>query len=926
MNRATAIFVLALFAVVAFVILRSTPKQGEIAVGVVAASPAEIATGPTTAIESTELVRESAEATATKSALDASRSVRTITGSVRETTGRPLPNVRISLAVEPQGSLELSRFMESPFQATSGPDGRFALKEHAIEGVFELRYECEGYASLEVEQNDAWAVDTYEVPVAHLEMESVVSGRIVDDTGALGIGFVVEDRDSGARAVTDAAGRFAIRGLGAGIAQIVIADRDGFVDRLDSSRLLTLGPGESIDLGDLVLERAVVVSGRLLDLEGRGISGGTIVSFVDSEATNSIRTESHTFTCGHATSGATGEFSIAVARGEPFDLEATADGFVASRFFDEDGVSPFSIALHPMVELRVRARDAATGTTIPITRMWSRAIGEDGHPDSGRHVSLDRNQIRFDPGSGISRVYWLTPFTESATRLRVTIASDGYEPTVVIVDRAGLESATPPPFEVSMIRGGSLSGRVFDARTDAPAGRNVSLWLASRPDERTRHAASSETDEIRSTHCDDAGRFHFDSILPGRYQLSATSTQHASKTMILEFPLARDAPPIVFRLERAAGIRGSIVGSKGVCPLTVLARSADHSVWETRSDAAGTFTFTDLVPGEYQLGLLQPMMRYSLADDALFERAALDPPVLVQVVANESTAVVVDANSSQLARVKGHVRASGSPRDGFVVVVESSELIGAHPTWHVGPDGSFDCGLLLPGDYTVCVERRGTEEAIARKAIRVVSRSLSILDFDLKLTTISGRVTDSLTGAPVCDATVFLTGADLDVPDSDDGKNVMSAIESTRRVDRDGGFRFDAVESGSWTIDVEPDGIATCLPASVEVTVRADSPSEVSIALSPAGAIMITLEGPAAGPTSTAGDSIFIRITNELGEEEYARAVYQSEIEAYLLARVAPGKVKLRYAEAGSDPLFVFEGEAVVVAHATTTAPLLRVR
>jgi hypothetical protein len=74
-------------------------------------------------------------------------------------------------------------------------------------------------------------------------------------------------------ALSDAQGRFEVRGLAPGRSRLEVSPADKLPLRREP---LLLAPGDTQDLGDLVVPTGVLLSGRVLDQDGQGLEGAQV--------------------------------------------------------------------------------------------------------------------------------------------------------------------------------------------------------------------------------------------------------------------------------------------------------------------------------------------------------------------------------------------------------------------------------------------------------------------------------------------------------------------------------------------------------------------------------------------------------------------------------------------------------------------------
>jgi hypothetical protein len=313
-----------------------------------------------------------------------------------------------------------------------------------------------------------------------------------------------------------------------------------------------------------------------------------------------------------------------------------------------------------------------------------------------------------------------------------------------------------------------FEGSVADAATGAPlAGARV----ASR-------AAGGGA--VRGVETDASGRFRFDSIPPGSYEVVA-----AAEGYLVSDPQRVDArasapPPLRFALERGLSIGGVVVDEVSGDPVPGAElrlagpdpRRYAGPFAPPHADGSGRFELRGVPAGE----------GYALAARAPgYLEGRLDLPP----VRPPGGLSGVRLPLSRGARIAGRVLdPAGAPAPGAVVTVLAERAaLEPRSSRPAGPDGAFVVEGLADGPYQVGAER--DKEALAELRPVVVARGAGPLDLELRLATappIEGRVTDEA-GEPAAGAEVSAERA---------GPLVARRSAVRTRSGADGTFSLDA--------------------------------------------------------------------------------------------------------------------------------------
>jgi protocatechuate 3,4-dioxygenase beta subunit len=329
----------------------------------------------------------------------------------------------------------------------------------------------------------------------------------------------------------------------------------------------------------------------------------------------------------------------------------------------------------------------------------------------------------------------------------------------------------------------ALSGKVTDSGGGPIAGARV-VAIGSRFGERSPDASGIR---LFGSRADEAGHYLM-TLAAGLYDLQVEADGYAPTTT-LQLPVSADLVHDV-RLHPAARLAGRVVERSTRAPVaaasvTLLgsrmaaAVRPQRKIAATRTDDAGTFAFTGLAPGSY---------------DVVAERSPLagrtGAPVAVVVAGAADDVVVEVVNRPSLS---GHVRTPGGK-----AIAGAKLALGRVPNPQyaaheaaTNDEGAFRFEGMLPGDYWIWAkaEHSGGE----RKLVAISDRDTTDVDFVLADgAVLEGRVVDA-TGNPMAGVAVK---ASTRVPG--DQRGFISTAEALS--DPHGAFRFTDVPSGSVTV------------------------------------------------------------------------------------------------------------------------------
>jgi protocatechuate 3,4-dioxygenase beta subunit len=539
---------------------------------------------------------------------------RTLVGRVVDQLEQPIPAFELRLEQSGGGLIPgLGRIARR--EAVEDAEGRFSLPGLAAE-VWEFSVSAAGYSRSEVLKLDlskAGALDPIEVVLSPAPR---VSGRVLSPLGQPVAGAnvrrelgLIEMMASGgasqAAAITDASGRFEILDLDAGTCQLV-ASREGFAS--SEPLVLDVGPGQEYPDLLLTLRQGAKLSGEVLGDDGRPRASGTVVLQRMPNMTRQILLQTDS------------EGRFVQENLEPGSWQVTA---MQNLFGIDTDVEQFDQA-ELLRDMKLEMVELAEGDSKHIVLGGTsgdqfEVVGKLTHlgePVPGAMLSFVATS-----GKSIEKLKFST--SDEAGRFRIQLNGAGqYLVTVqlnvsmgqqeAIETKLQLEPNPEGPLEIEIELGrGRIEGRVVGVDGEPLADVRVSLKTDGGMLSGSfmgGHYVESKTDE--------EGRYGFDYLRPGQYQVAAGGALmggalgggSAFGRLVrsgLRLPTEGSLSGIDFRLEPSSELEGLVRDSAGqpVAGAALFVRNQEGVLVEpfsmTTSDAAGRFRMPGLAPGLY---------------------------------------------------------------------------------------------------------------------------------------------------------------------------------------------------------------------------------------------------------------------------------------------------------------------------------------
>ncbi len=705
-----------------------------------------------------------------------------LAGEVADTGGRPLSGVQLSAEVARSGKHPRALRLDAAVtRSLSDGQGRFLLRGLAAGGSYQLTVAKPGFVTVKVPVEVSPPEHRRPLRVV-LERVRVASGRVVDvdESPIAKVAVLItatgETRRRRARPLlTDATGRFELAHKLPPVVDLE-ALKQGFAPL--AVRGVEIPPGEGpIDLGTLVLVAGAKLHGRVAEPDGEPIAGASV--WIDEDG------------------GPTRPAPELLRAGEPA-TETDAQGLfriedlpprqkVHLAFGHEEYLSTEVLGVelpHP---------DPIEVTLEPGAALRGRVMNEDDEAIVGARVRARPRQpapgtvavIANDAGESKSvRTGAFGEFVISgmaAGEMEVEAAASGFQPSsplaVEVPDGGSVDG-----LELVLARAAVIHGRVTD-RWDEPIAE--ALVLLPRSSARTNAE----------------GWYRLDQAPPGLLTVEVRHLGYRSLTRQLEVEPGENVADFV--LDGGLGVTGHVVDESGA-PVPGagvglrLRGLGDARSYRTNADAGGLFEFPAVVSGRYDLE----------AEGEGYGAVTLEDHVVVHGAPVEGIVVELPGSVSVSGRLVG---LSFEELSAANVVAESGErsLAGS-----VDYDGGYRIVDLGPGAWLLKAWLRGgSRQAQARLVIepgvRQVERDLEFGDG----LTLTGTVVYG--DAPLSGTTVTLTA-------------VAASVQRSVATDRDGGFRLEDLEAGSYHLAL--DNARELITHYQEVELSADRHLDIEIA------------------------------------------------------------------------------------------------
>lgn len=555
-----------------------------------------------------------------------------------------------------------------------------------------------------------------------LSTTATITGQVVDQSGGAveGASIVAKERSGNAyQTLSDARGRFELADVYGGQSVVLSATSPGYAS---ARSVIVVGR----QTPRLVLRATSVVRGRVVSARDQSPVKSFSLEF--SRRPNAIfrqstpggrhfESEDGTFEWQDVPPGAW-TVTVRAAGYQPAEIA----GIQLNPKEVTEGIV-FNVA--PGLSLSGTVVDAASGVFVAGASITFRDVNSS---DRREHETLGFIPVATSDAEGR---FILDSVAQG--RVALTVRAQGYAET-----RRELDLSANSTVEIELGRGGVIDGVVV-AATGVPLEQLVQVELID---------ASTETGS--AYHTDATGRFEFRDLAPGSYRVKAEARDGRSAMADVILANAQHVSDLALVLKDGAVIRGLVtgLGSTERQGLQVSAVSAAHlEATAVPVDADGQYEIKGIKPDIVELTVRTSLARELSKRVEVTEvgeyRADFAFPPLKSRIAGRVTRddkPVAFAALEAIPNLEGGVRAEGETFQ----------------------DGRYVIEGLEDGEYTV---RVGIVAGVMVGSIyRVSVVGDTVLDIELPLLGVSGRVVESESGVPLPSATVVLRAAATSEP------------------------------------------------------------------------------------------------------------------------------------------------------------------
>jgi protocatechuate 3,4-dioxygenase beta subunit len=712
-----------------------------------------------------------------------------------------------------------AKFDMPPSPAVADADGAFEI--HGVKtGSVKVRVEADGYlaatVSVEVKKGQTSNV------AALLVGESVLSGAVKDDKGApvagakvrvevaardpmIGMIATMTAGGTWKSAYADDKGLYELHGLAEGDRKV----------RVEAAKFLTLDdkikiPAQGVATKSFTLNHGFTIGGSVAGPDGKPVAGAKIHATGKSAGGGNPMAAlmgGGASTDAVATSGADGKWTADGLPEGPYEVSASADGFLdAEATGVEAGKTDVALTLSLAASIKGRVVSAADLKPVAGAKVTYKSTEERkpaaGPPRLGRGRNPFAALFGASVTSGADGVFEIKNVEPGEYELSASMK--GFATSESTKARCAAGQATEG-IEIQLPAGVSVAGRVVEASTGAAVAGAV-VWAATsggNPFAGFTMSDMAEGDpqapaDSVSARTDAQGAFVLSGLSPGAVNIEARALDHApASSSGVEAP----ATDVLVTIGVGGAVEGRVTNEDGspAAGEQIAVGQGFGGGRTAKSDSKGDYRVERLRPGKYQLKLVDTK-----------NMMAMFTPGRDSVTVKEGETVRHDFKK------KGGVGrqfAGAALRDGKPIANAMVVLVGGSSGFKMATtdeNGRYSFDGLDPGEYRVVLQPNPLGGGNTSKTVSVGSGG-KIDDVTLELSSgrLEGDVVDAETGKGVKNARIMLTEPGTKLSSSSD---LMGGVRGQGVADNAGHFVIEDVANATFTMRVSAgDYVSTTL-------------------------------------------------------------------------------------------------------------------
>jgi len=744
-----------------------------------------------------------------------------VAGKVVDPANKPAASVEVYAAPPRRGTAMFRLASRSGYAtptALTDKDGKFTLRGVSVDGKWTLEASPKDYAPATVEIPASRAGALVTGMELRLEKGVTLKGKFID-ADQKPVSPVVEAtltyRDPKTRKVlrvvnrtgkethVSAAGELAIEKLPSGTATVSLS-LEGFKD-FDRKDVAIGKDAKPADLGTITLDRGKKISGKVVDADGNPIAMAQVSgsAFAPGKAFQNAETKT----------GKDGKFALSGLDPDGnWSIEATAKGYSSAK---ADDVKPEGDPL----ELKLVKAGSVKGRVVfgdPPRPVSNYTIESDPKDEGGGQAGMFRrmrgsgSSSRQSDPRGNFDIENLTPGAYT-----LTFKAEG----LMDLQRTGVDvhaGETTDLGDLTLDAGGTVRGRVQSQPEGLPVpGAAVRVKSAGIFDFRGMGGGGEG-----AVLTDLQGRFEMKGLAAGTITLTVEPSGYARKEVPnVTVDPAAPGEDLIVNVGKGGRIDGTVLGDDGRPKsnsiVSAMGGVADFSArLSAVTDDQGHYNIENVAAGTYNVSSLSMVMSDDDEEEPQQQGRRFGGMDAVSTDVKEGQTSTVNFGEKKI-KVSGLVKKKQGETSGLIVVWSAMGTSGAPMAAKISPTdetGHYEVTLPSPGEYNVGIADQGMRGG---STVKVTVPDTATFSYDIQVPdgAISGRVTDSETGAPLTGVMVI-----AQVQTVKGEKTTLMGRGGSRTMSADDGtYRLSGLTPGTYDMTFVKEGYGAELRHGLEV-------------------------------------------------------------------------------------------------------------
>ncbi len=583
-----------------------------------------------------------------------------------------------------------------------------------------------------------------------------------------------------------------------------------------------LKAGESVDLGEILLQAGELLEGSVQDAQQHPVNGATVRLFAKGRGYQAIAT---------ATTDSQGRFRLA---GAPTEGELRLTAFkagagTATQMLEKPPTEPVSLALEPPVTIRGRV---LIGNPPKPLSVFTASLILSAPDDTSPLPPMLRGENVRATAAVRDAAGQFSIEADKAGIYAVKIQADGFVPGRVDGLAATAGSAVDAG-EIALSPGATLQVQVVEKGSGvAIAGASVGIQEPGLLGMMAGMDMSKQAgDPITGTD----GSAALSSLPPGNHIVRVSHDGYAKTTATATIEPDQRVASLRIEVPLGGTLEGVVRNEKGVPLVGAMVMPQQGMMPDpaksATTDDQGRYRIEHLPGGSYMVMVI-PLDNLDESSPEAAQSSVMGRMKMQSIEVVDKKIATLNFPATQVIAVSGVVKRGSKPIAATLMWLKQGA--GSMATTNTDDSGAYKVEITSPGSYMVMITPKGerTGEFMANASLSVeVPEGQAVFTKDLVLSEdkLTGTVRDGARGDPLSQARLMALPIDANGAYDDKRQGMMRQAVT----DAEGHFSMEALTEGRWRITASKQGYGNLVLPEMNIKDGA-SPNDLDVPLFPA--------------------------------------------------------------------------------------------